>query len=200
MFGGIISVIEKLKIGEVIISKQYEDSKNYQVFKKVVKERKIKVTEVSKGDRINIEKNVYIDILWPNNKKIIGENILNNNSIVCKVCNKDFSCLFTGDIEEIAEKEILEEYKNNKSILKSTVLKVAHHGSRTSSSQEFITLVKPRIALIGVGKNNKFGHPNDEVIKRIEMCGSKIYRTDVMGEIIINIHTNGKIRAKKHLE
>lgn len=200
MYGGILNVIDKLKIGQVIISKQYEDSKNYQKFQKIVKKRKIKVIEVSDGDKIKVEKDVYIDILWPNNKKIIGENVLNNNSIVCKVWYKDFSCIFTGDIEEIAEKEILKEYKNNETILKSTALKVAHHGSNTSSIQEFVVAVKPKIALIGVGENNKFGHPSDEVIKRIEMYGSKIYRTDTMGEIILTIQCDGNFNIKKHIE
>lgn len=74
--------------------------------------------------------------------------------------------LFTGDIEEIAEKQILEEYKNT-NILKSTILKVGHHGSKTSSSQSFLEAVKPKIALIGVGENNTFGHPNDIVIERL---------------------------------
>lgn len=76
--------------------------------------------------------------------------------------------LFTGDIEEIAEKEILKEYKNNFNQLKSTVIKVPHHGSKTSSTQEFLEAVNSSFALIGVGKNNTFGHPNDEVIKRLK--------------------------------
>ena len=98
----------------------------------------------------------------------INENVLNNNSIVCKLCYKNFSMLFTGDIEEIAEKRILQEYKDNLQLLNSTILKVAHHGSKTSSTKEFINVVKPKVALIGVGKNNKFGHPNEDVIKRLE--------------------------------
>lgn len=76
-------------------------------------------------DRIKIEKNMYIDILFPEEKQI-DENILNNNSIVAKVNYKKFSMLFTGDIEEIAEEQILEKYKNS-DVLKSTILKVAHH-------------------------------------------------------------------------
>lgn len=164
--------MEKLKVGQVIISKQGENSENYRKFKQIVKEKKIKVTAVGatsgRMQKLKIEKNLYLDILWPNNEKLIPENILNNNSIVCKLHYKDFSMLFTGDIEEIAEKQILNEYKNNLSILNSTMLKVAHHGSKTSSLQEFIEVVKPKIALIGVGENNKFGHPNNNVIKRLE--------------------------------
>ena len=87
---------------------------------------------------------------------------------ICKLNYKNFSILFTGDIEEIAERKILQEYKNELSILNSKVLKVAHHGSRTSSTKEFIEAVKPKIALIGVGEKNKFGHPNEEVINRFE--------------------------------
>ena len=80
--------------------------------------------------------------------------------------------LFTGDIEEIAEKQILEEYKNS-NILKSEILKVAHHGSKCSSIQSFLEKVKPKIALIGVGKDNTFGHPNDEVIERLNILRYK---------------------------
>ena len=76
--------------------------------------------------------------------------------------------LLTGDIEEIAERKILEEYKNNLEILNSNILKVGHHGSKTSSIQEFINAIKPKIALIGVGKNNIFGHPSEEIIQRLK--------------------------------
>ena len=95
--------------------------------------------------------------------------------------------LFTGDIEEIAEKQILEEY-NNSNILRANVLKVAHHGSKTSSTQSFLEKVRPQIALIGVGKNNTFGHPNFEVLQRLQDINCKIYRTDEMGEIYLNIN------------
>lgn len=78
------------------------------------------------GDELLIEKYIKIQILWPK-KEQITENILNNNSIVAKLVYEDFSMLFTGDIEEIAEKQILSEYKNNIQNLKSTILKIAHH-------------------------------------------------------------------------
>ena len=160
--------MEELKVGQVFISKQGEKSENYKNFKKIVKKKNIKVTVIKKGERINIENNIYFDIIWPNSSNLISENVLNNNSIVCKFQYKDFSILFTGDIEEIAEKEILQEYKKRPQTLDSTVLKVAHHGSKTSSTQDFLNAVKPKITLIGVGENNIFGHPNEDVIKRLE--------------------------------
>lgn len=130
-----------------------------------MKEKKIIVKQVKMGDRILIEKNLYFDIIWPNKEQIL-ENPLNNNSIVCKLNYYDFSMLFTGDIEEIAEKKILREIKHE--LLEADVLKVGHHGSKSSSTQQFIAKVKPKIALIGVGENNKFGHPSDELIERLK--------------------------------
>lgn len=116
------------------------------------------------GDELKIEKDLKIQILWPKEEQL-QENILNNNSIVAKLNYRNFSMLFTGDIENIAEKQILSIYKKE-NILNSTVLKVAHHGSKSSSLQEIIKEINPKIALIGVGVNNKFGHPNEEVLKR----------------------------------
>lgn len=168
MSGGILSVIKELKVNMVIISKQEEDSENYQEFNKITKKSKIPVIIVENGMKLNIEKNVYFDILWPNSLKPIKDNILNNNSIVCKLYYNKFSILFTGDIEEIAEQQVLKEYKENIEVLNSNVLKVAHHGSKTSSSQNFLGAVKPQIALIGVGKNNNFGHPSENIINRLK--------------------------------
>ena len=185
--------MEKIKIGKIIISKQGEDSENLQKFNKIIKVKKIKVIIVNKGDRLNIENNLYFDILWPNNNNLIKENVLNNNSVVCKLNYREFSMLFTGDIEEVAENEIIKEYKNNLKILNSNILKVAHHGSKTSSNEEFINIVKPEFALIGVGEKNKFGHPDENVIKILQSYGTKIYRTDINGEISIKVNKKGKI-------
>ena len=76
--------------------------------------------------------------------------------------------LFTGDIEEIAEKKILNLYKDNADKLNTTVLKVAHHGSKSSSTEEFLKVVNSKVAIIGVGENNMFGHPNNEVLERLQ--------------------------------
>ena len=76
---------------------------------------------------------------------------------------------------------------------------MAHHGSKTSSTEGFINCVKPKIALIGVGKNNNFGHPNEEVIKRLNFHGTRVYRTDLMGELIIKINKKGEMQVKKLL-
>lgn len=198
--GGIFSIIEEISIGEVFISKQKENSKNLEEFLKIARKKAIKINLVNQGDRINFEENLYMDILWPKDELQILENPINNNSIVSKLVYKNFSILFTGDIEEIAEKEILNTYKNNLDILNATILKVAHHGSKTSSSLEFLKEVKPKYALIGVGKNNKFGHPSSSVIQNLTENKVRIYRTDETGEITITVDKKGNIAAiKKYL-
>ena len=122
--------MEEFKVGTIIIGKQFEESENYQNFIEIVNKNKIKVYVVEAGQRINIEKNLYFDVLWPDSDDVVTENALNNNALVSKLVYKNFSMLFTGDIEEIAEKKIVSRYgKSN--ILDSTVLKVAHHGSKT---------------------------------------------------------------------
>ncbi len=165
---GLFTVIEKLNVKNAVIAEQGESSDNYRYFEKLVKSKRVNVITVKAGDRLQIDKSTFIDILWPT-KDLIQENILNNNSIVCKLNYKDVSILFTGDIEKVAEDKIIQLYGNRaSSLLKSTVLKVAHHGSKSSSIQDFVECVQPKIALIGVGKNNKFGHPNEDVVERIE--------------------------------
>ena len=164
--GGILPLLEELKVGQIFISKQEEISENYERFLKLVKQKNLKVQEVKAGNKIIID-DVIFYILWPIEKSI-EENILNNNAMVMKLQYKDFSILFTGDIEAVAEKEILDKYRNKLNILKSTVLKVAHHGSKSSSTEEFLKVVDSKVALIGVGENNMFGHPHNQVIERLE--------------------------------
>ena len=190
--GGTLRVLEKLKVKQVIISQQKEDSSNFQKFLEITKKRNIKITVVKAGDIIQIEKNIYIEVLWPTKKLEISTNPLNNNSIVAKLIYNNTSILFTGDIEAEAEKELVKKYGHK---LKSDILKVSHHGSKTSSTQDFIDKVNPKIALIGVGYKNKFDHPSYTTIKTLEKRKIKIYRTDLMGEINIKIK-NSKIMCK----
>ena len=192
---GVFTVMEKLNVKNVVISKQGKISENYNYFKEIIKRKNINVIIVKAGDKLVVDKYTYFDILWPT-YELVNENILNNNSIVCKLNHKEIKILFTGDIEEIAEKKMLELYDNE---LEADILKVAHHGSKTSSIQEFIEKVNPKIVLIGVGENNKFGHPNDEVLNRFEKLNIKIYRTDRMGEIYVWIDRKKEICVKTML-
>ena len=169
--GGILTILEELNVKQVLIPKQVEYSENYNKFLDIIKKRNIKIKIVEEGNTINIDKNTYLDILWPEEKQI-KDNVLNNNSLIVRLCYKNFKMLFTGDIEEIAEQRLLQKYEKTEK-LTADILKVAHHGSKSSSIAEFLEKVNPRIALIGVGKNNKFGHPNAGVLDRLNMLRNK---------------------------
>lgn len=190
--GGLFYIMENLKIKNIIISKQGKETENLKKMKKIIQDKKINLIIVKKGDVINIDKISNIEILFPE-QSLIKENIINNNSIVAQFKCMDFKMLFTGDIEKIAEKKIIELY-NNSNKLESTVIKIAHHGSKTSSTKEFLEKVKAKIAVIGVGENNNFGHPNQEILERITKLGTRVYRTDVNGEISL-IYKNKKIKV-----
>ena len=162
---GFIAVLDKIKVGKVLISKQAEITNEYKNLINIAKQKNVPVQIVKKGDKISFDKFVYINILYPTENLKFGD--INNNSIVFKLKYGNFSALFTGDIEKEAEYDILNLYKNT-NILNSTILKAGHHGSKTSSTQELVEAVKPKYVLIGVGKNNTFGHPSEEVIERFE--------------------------------
>lgn len=194
--GGILTIMEKVKVKNIIISEQAEHSENYERFKKLMIHKKIRLIEVKKGDKIKIGRYSEFKILFPTSR-LLSENPLNNNSIVAQFNYNNFKMLFTGDIEKLAEQQIL---KAEKAEIRADILKVAHHGSKTSSIPEFIKAVKPKIALIGVGKNNTFGHLNQQTIKNLENIKCRIYRTDLQGEIIIKIDQKGRMNVKSKLK
>jgi competence protein ComEC len=121
---GLLAVMKNLKVDCIIISMQSEISNEYKDFISVANVKKIEIKVVEKGDRISIEKNIYIDILYPEKDLRFGD--LNNNSIVAKLVYNSFSMLFVGDIEREAESQIVDRYGDSNK-LRSTVLKVAHH-------------------------------------------------------------------------
>ena len=192
--GGLIYLLENIKVEKILIGKQFEKNENFEYIVNFANKKHIKIIELQAGNKINIEKNSSLEILWPSVAEKISENAINNNSLVCKFVYKNFSMLLTGDIESIAEEKLLGKYKNTNR-LNANILKIAHHGSKTSSIQEFLNKVNPKIALIGVGRKNKFGHPNQEVLERLKEKGIQIYRTDQNGEIQIIVKNNLKIKT-----
>ena len=186
-------VLENIKVKNVIISKQSETSENFKQIMKIIRKKRINLIVVQKGTKIKIDNFTTVDILSPQSENIADN--MNDNSIVAKFEAYNFSILFTGDASEKIEKELIKEKIN----LKSDILKVSHHGSKTGTSEEFLKSVKPKIALIGVGENNKFGHPTKDVIKRLTENKIKIYRTDTDGEIRIKIKKSKNIKIKKHI-
>src|SRR5207302_8669561 len=120
-----------------------------------------------------------------------GGNEINANSIVLRLDFGDFSMLFMGDAEAQTEQRLLG--KNLE--LKANVLKVAHHGSKYATSEEFVKRVKPEAAIISDGDWNRYGHPSQAVLDRLKAANVKVYRTDLQGEITIT--TNGKLKGEE---
>ena len=171
MLGGVIEILENMKVKNIIISKQYEENYCLKKVIQICKEKNINIIIIKAGDVLKIDKYLKFRILWPDEEYKIEENQMNNNSIVARLECFNFKMLFTGDIEKIAEETLNEFNLNN--LLESTVLKVSHHGSKTSTIEKFLIKVNPKLALIGVGKDNKFGHPNDEVLERLQKYRNK---------------------------
>lgn len=195
--GGLIYILQNMKVGKILIGLQPKTSNQLEDLIKISKQKRIEILTLQKEDKIKLENNIEIEVLWPDKNNLISDNALNNNSLVFKLKYNNFSILFTGDIEKVAEEKII---SLNKEKLNSTIIKAPHHGSKSSSTAEFIQNVNPAIVLIGVGKNNKFGHPSEEVLKRYENSNIKIYRTDLNGEIFIKVNKNGKIIATKFVK
>ena len=184
---GFLAVLENIKVKNIILAKQAKTSELYKKILNLAKKNKTNLLYVKTGQTIKFAKAEF-EIIFPEDK-LIDNNPMNNNSIVCRLKYNSFSMLFTGDIEKEAEEIIVKKNIN----LKSTILKVEHHGSKTSTIDEFLKKASPKIALIGVGKDNKFGHPSDETIEKLKNINTKIYRTDQMGEISLRITKQGRI-------
>ena len=118
---------------------------------------------------------------------LISRSALNNNSAVVRLDYGDFSVLFTGDIEKEREAQLLQDVPEKLDVL---VLKVPHHGSRSSSTLEFLEAVNPEIAVIPCGKDNRYGHPHEETLNALESLEIEVYRTDEYGTILVKTDGN----------
>jgi len=173
--GESINLVENFKVEKVIFNcGEFNDLENKLI--KVLDKKKIPYYSCIK--ELNIDNN---KLYFLNNKDYCNEN--DNSSVIYTNLN-NHKFLFMGDAGMKVEKDLQEKY-NLKDI---DVLKVGHHGSKTSSGEEFIESIKPKYSIISVGKNNRYGHPNKEVLEYLE--NSKIYRTDEDGSIIFKIKNN----------
>ena len=173
--GEAINLVNNFKVENVIFNcGSYNDLENELI--KVLDKKKIKYYSCIK--ELNIDKN---KLYFLQTEEYDNEND-NSNVIYTKLGGYKF--MFMGDASVTTEKEILNKYN----LPNIDVLKVGHHGSKTSSSKEFINNINPKYSIISVGKNNRYGHPNKEVLNNLE--DSKIYRTDEDGSIMFKIKNN----------
>ncbi|MBU1078182.1 MAG: MBL fold metallo-hydrolase [Spirochaetes bacterium] len=176
--GGLVEVLKAKKIDNVFDCGMSYTTELYLDCLTLIDKKKINYNIPSRGDKIKVDPLVDIKVLHPGKDWSYSDNP-NNNSIVIKVKYKKVSFLFTGDIEEEVEYNILDSGED----LSATVLKVPHHGSDTSSSDAFLSAVDPETAVIMVGKNNKFGHPTPSILASYEDRNIKLFRTDYDGDV-----------------
>ncbi len=184
---GLISVLQKLKVRKIIIGCQPILTELYNQLLNIAKENGVPIYTLYANNEFIVD-DVHFKILFPKKNLEINDD-LNNNSLILKCEIFETSILFTGDAE-IKEEELLLNYNN---VLDVDILKVGHHGSKTSSSEELLLATTPLISIISCGLNNKFGHPHQIVLDRINNYSKKVFRTDLCGEIMLKIYNNHKI-------
>ena len=173
--GEAINLVNNFKVEKVIFNcGEYNDLESELI--KVLNKNKIPYYSCIK--ELNIDNN---KLYFLQTKEYDNEN---DNSNVIYTERNGYKFMFMGDASVITEKEILDKYN----LPDIDVLKVGHHGSRTSSGKEFIDMINPKYSIISVGKKNRYGHPNKEVLENLKE--SKIYRTDQNGSIMLNIKDN----------
>lgn len=193
--GGLRAVLNRFKVENFVDPGLQYPSWVYEGLLELVDEKNINYIEAKAGDEFNWDKYCEFKVLNPPDRFFRGGSEANENSIVLKLTYKDISFLFTGDAERNAEKNLVRNFRED---LICTVLKIAHHGSTTSTSEIFLDWAQPLFAVIHVGERNRWGHPKREVLKRLEDYGCKTYRTDKDGTI--QIITDGKKYKIKFLD
>ena len=179
---GLVEVLERYKVKQVLESGVPYDSAIYQEWLRLVEDKGIEYNVARAGQEIDLGSGIKIEILNPPANLWEGtSHDVDNNGVVLKLTWSKLSFLFTADIREEVEFELIGQRAN----LESTLLKVAHHGSETSTSPQFLAAVDPEVAVISVGSDNPFGHPSPEVVERLTdgVGEDNVYRTDVDGTI-----------------
>ncbi len=188
--GGLPAVLEEFPVGLVLDSRARHITKTYCRFLELAHAPGVVYREVRAGDRLKICPEVEVTVLHPTEEFVTEDGDApfgrNSASVVLRIKYGMVSFLLTGDIEEEAEEALLEGGCE----LGSTVLKVPHHGSKSSSILSFVRAVQPQVAVISVGRWNRFGHPGQEVLQRYQQFDVALYRTDQDGAVAIS--TDGR--------
>lgn len=175
--GGLDDVIDSFTIGTLYMPSVVYDTETFKDVYESAKIKKEEITTIKAGTEIKIDPLLDITVLSPTLEQYDD---VNNYSPIIKFDYKDFEMLLTGDAEKEVELALVQKYKGT-NVLDVDVLKAGHHGSETSSTEEFIKATTPKHTVISVGTDDKYGHPNTTVMDRLTKYGSTIYRTDIKG-------------------
>lgn len=187
---GLIEVLHRYEVKQVLNPEIEVYSGLYAEFLELIKIKDIPTVLTEAGQRINLSEDVYLDVLNP--FPGVQYSDMDNKSVALRLESGLISFLLTGDIMKEAEYNLL----LRRAVKESTVLKLAHHGSASSTTDEFLTVVNPQIAVISAGKDNRYGHPDKEVLARLEMKGDiSIFNTGIHGTIEF-IYDGNNVRVK----
>lgn len=179
--GGLVDVAKNFKIGKVLTTGAEKDTAVFKEWKDIREYDRIETLEALRGDEVEFGDS-KMRIISPGSSVDPNAGDANNKSVVARLDYGNNSFLFTGDIESPAEKEILAGGEN----IDVDFLKIAHHGSKYSSSNEFLDAAGPQTAIISVGANNSYGHPTEAVLEALKKRNINIFRTDEVGDILYN--------------
>ena len=185
--GGLLEVLKRYNVGIVLTSGAEHSIPEYQEWTKLLKEKGVNTVIAKAGQRIDAGSGAALDVLTPF-EDFSGQSLKNPHdaTVVTRLVHGENSILFMGDAERPLEYRLLFEYLNSQFIiLNSRIIKVGHHGSKTSTSEEFLRVVSPEVTVIQVGRKNRYGHPTQEVLERLALVGAKVFRNDLDGDIII---------------
>lgn len=191
-FNGFNFILDQYTVGAFVINGRSDTNgvSEWPELLRKIKERKIPLITLGAGDKIGYGNN-EIDILSPDND-FVQSGELNDTGIVELIKTPQFKALLTADIGFAVEDGLVQNHLD----IHTDILKVPHHGSRTSSGGKFLAVVHPRVAVIEVGAHNTYGHPTKEALVRLASSGARIFRTDIDSTIEIRAE-NGKLEVKK---
>lgn len=179
---GFLSVLERYDVAMILWTGVLHSIAQYEKWKELIREEGAEIVIARAGQRVDLGGGVFFDVFAPL-ERVDGVSVphINDTNIVGILRYGETSFLLTGDAEKATEYKLLLEAPS----LDVDVLKVGHHGSKTSSLEQFVEAASPEIAVIQVGENNRYGHPNQDVLDRLAAAGAEIFRNDTDGDIII---------------
>jgi len=176
--GAMAQVIRSFDVDKIYLPNTINNTKTFEDMLLAIKGKGLKINRAKGGMEIPFSNDAKVMVLAPNGEKYED---LNNYSVVVKITYKNNSFLFAGDAEKTSEEEMIKKGYD----LHADVLKIGHHGSTSSTSQEFLKRVSPKYAVIMVGANNDYGHPHKKTLDLLKKNDIKIYRTDINGTIVM---------------
>jgi len=177
---GLNDVLRNFHVGLALVGRTPQSDAEYAKFRETLAATKTPVQLIQAGDVLNFG-DVSMSVLWPQLSANEFAPSQNNDSVVVRLQLGHRSILLTGDIERAAETSLLESQQ----VAQTDVVKVAHHGSRTSSTEGFVQVTKPGLAIISVGRTSMFGHPHEEVVERWQKVGAEVLTTGKCGTITV---------------